>query len=767
MPIPSWLAIQTGRVTANPAKQKKRKSVSKHKSRWKTNGVAWTESDEESFLDEPVPACIRQFLQRYDETDMLNVEVVKKERSKSPTSRTETDEDDIVQVASTGPSSSKKTRWGSRSPSPPISGDDVRRARAVSAVPQRLQKQPTPPCSSREQTPTRRSPSPERRHKATEQRSAKRPQSPSPGPSNNLKLAVAGERRPAKQPTPPRFSPSSSPTRSSIASSNPLKSAEHSMHASRQHQRTHSSANHAIPRASTAVKHPTPPRTSPSRTPTGSPVAVRIPIGKTVVSSAYAARLERSLTPVGSGQTPPRNANRSPSPPSLAPTTQSPKRVQHSQQVPQSVAAATSNQSTLSSHSACKQKPKASTSLEARPHCPRNVSSDRSNDGIRPKSEPRPPVEVSRPSGSRRQGTSRSTEALQHEHASMSDNNDKFNHGIAEHPRAKGIMNDVKRRLEQAKAHARLEQELNDMKTENALGADVIRRSLEVLRVISEAARRVCIALNLGAPVVHKIGSQSMMCATTHSHLDLLIVPGDRVEQPADNNFLCALKAELERYQRLCMKVSAQVSPVMAISVSNKSSPGADLSVFVRSDADCLRGSYLLKAYASIDTRFSSLCIVIKDWFHRRGYSGHDGYLSGYAVTLMLVHYLQCGVSPPVLPNLSALCARQFRSDRPLQEISMNESPPKMPEQSWFEKNHASLVELLIGFFAYYRHFDYALDVIGIKGAVGRRRQSEDVDATVVIEDPYSRLNVADEIDGTKLFHLQKSIKDFLEDLFR
>lgn len=37
----------------------------------------------------------------------------------------------------------------------------------------------------------------------------------------------------------------------------------------------------------------------------------------------------------------------------------------------------------------------------------------------------------------------------------------------------------------------------------------------------------------------------------------------------------------------------------------------------------------------------------------------------------------------------------------------------------------------------------------------------------MVIEDPYSGLNVADKIDETKLFRLHESISGFLEGLFR
>lgn len=103
----------------------------------------------------------------------------------------------------------------------------------------------------------------------------------------------------------------------------------------------------------------------------------------------------------------------------------------------------------------------------------------------------------------------------------------------------------------------------------------------------------------------------------------------------------------------------------------------------------------------------------------------------------MLVHFLQSGVSPPVLPNLPALYSDRFRADRPLRELQLNDANllPQLPgkssysssvtvhsvERDWFETNHRSLSELFLGFFAYYRDFHYAEDMITVKGAVSRR----------------------------------------------
>ena len=63
--------------------------------------------------------------------------------------------------------------------------------------------------------------------------------------------------------------------------------------------------------------------------------------------------------------------------------------------------------------------------------------------------------------------------------------------------------------------------------------------------------------------------------------------------------------------------------------------------------------SSLVNMYARYDQRFHILGFYLKSWAKQVGIQGGPrGYLTSYALNLMLIAYLQSVVEPPVLPNL-------------------------------------------------------------------------------------------------------------------
>ena len=63
--------------------------------------------------------------------------------------------------------------------------------------------------------------------------------------------------------------------------------------------------------------------------------------------------------------------------------------------------------------------------------------------------------------------------------------------------------------------------------------------------------------------------------------------------------------------------------------------------------------------FFSYDDRLAKLAITIKDWAKRVKVVAMNRFNS-YTITLLIVHFLQCGVSPPVLPNLIALQPNEY-----------------------------------------------------------------------------------------------------------
>ncbi|KAL5965520.1 Poly A RNA polymerase GLD2-B [Taenia solium] len=68
-----------------------------------------------------------------------------------------------------------------------------------------------------------------------------------------------------------------------------------------------------------------------------------------------------------------------------------------------------------------------------------------------------------------------------------------------------------------------------------------------------------------------------------------------------------------------------------------------------------IRNTHLLAMYARVDHRLPTLGVFVRHWAQKMGiHGGSLGKLSTYALLLMVIQCLQCGCSPPVLPNLQA-----------------------------------------------------------------------------------------------------------------
>ncbi|VDM27156.1 unnamed protein product, partial [Hydatigera taeniaeformis] len=100
----------------------------------------------------------------------------------------------------------------------------------------------------------------------------------------------------------------------------------------------------------------------------------------------------------------------------------------------------------------------------------------------------------------------------------------------------------------------------------------------------------------------------------------------------------------------ICMLIPANV-PILRF-CDDESGIKCDLNV---NNVEGLYNTHLLAMYARVDSRLTPLGMFVKHWAQNMDIHGADrGRLSTYALLLMLIHFLQCGCSPPVLPNLQA-----------------------------------------------------------------------------------------------------------------
>ena len=74
-----------------------------------------------------------------------------------------------------------------------------------------------------------------------------------------------------------------------------------------------------------------------------------------------------------------------------------------------------------------------------------------------------------------------------------------------------------------------------------------------------------------------------------------------------------------------------------------------------------VRNSHLLHCYTLLDWRLQPLAVMVKLWAqHHDINNAKDLTISSYSLILMVIHYLQCGVQPSILPCLHANYPEQF-----------------------------------------------------------------------------------------------------------
>lgn len=141
---------------------------------------------------------------------------------------------------------------------------------------------------------------------------------------------------------------------------------------------------------------------------------------------------------------------------------------------------------------------------------------------------------------------------------------------------------------------------------------------------------------------------------------------------------------------------------------------------FTRGDkAFGVANSELLKTYVECDSRTADLVILVKAWAeaHKLN-SAFNGFLSSYAWTLLVVHFLQRR-PVPVLPYLQERSKEQtviFERPPFLEQKLSGDQYSKIRQTDHRGKNEETLAGLLYEFFRYYVYnFNYFQEVVSIR----------------------------------------------------
>lgn len=140
------------------------------------------------------------------------------------------------------------------------------------------------------------------------------------------------------------------------------------------------------------------------------------------------------------------------------------------------------------------------------------------------------------------------------------------------------------------------------------------------------------------------------------------------------------------------------------------------------------QNSRLVKAYLDADSRVAPLAFVLKEWIKRTRLHNSSGCLTSYAMTLMLIHFLQIA---SVLPT--------FQDNPTHQNLwVMGYNCYFDSNTEWKTQNTSSVGELLAGFFYYYSNFDSTKQAVSIR--LGRATLKTEINFgkdIFVVEDPF------------------------------
>ncbi|KAL3090007.1 hypothetical protein niasHS_006459 [Heterodera schachtii] len=276
------------------------------------------------------------------------------------------------------------------------------------------------------------------------------------------------------------------------------------------------------------------------------------------------------------------------------------------------------------------------------------------------------------------------------------------------------------------------------------------------------------------------VGSSLNGFGTKRSDLDLCLMITNRdIDQRTDAVVvLSSVMRTLESNQIVAEQnlILAKV-PILRIKfIGTFHDITVDLNV---NNSVAIRNTHLMCYYSSFDWRVRPLVMVVKEWAKRHGINDSAcSSFTSYSLVLMVIHYLQCGAQPPVLPNLQQMYPKRFsvRADVRTLNVSLPFEPIPTA-MGWQFKDDATLSELLLGFLRYYAfQFDFDADAISIRMGkkVNRAQVAQNQSPfntlsqwhCICIEEPFTLSNAAHSVYDERIFQdIKKAFVDSYREL--
>uniref|UniRef100_A0A1I8BIT9 PAP-associated domain-containing protein n=1 Tax=Meloidogyne hapla TaxID=6305 RepID=A0A1I8BIT9_MELHA len=275
------------------------------------------------------------------------------------------------------------------------------------------------------------------------------------------------------------------------------------------------------------------------------------------------------------------------------------------------------------------------------------------------------------------------------------------------------------------------------------------------------------------------VGSSLNGFGTLHSDLDLCLMITNRdIDQKSDA--VVVLSSVMRTLKTTMLVVDQQLIPAK-VPILRIKCGGAFSDIVVDLNVNnsvAIRNTHLLCYYSAFDWRVRLIVMVVKEWAKRRGINNaSQSSFTSYSLVLMVIHYLQCGANPPVLPSLQMLYPKRFSEKIDVRLLNVSQPLDPLPSQVWNFDQRLSLGELLLGFLHYYAYeFNFETDAISIR--MGRKMdraqamQNQSPFNTlsqwhcICIEEPFTLSNAAHSIYDERIFQeIKKTFADSYHDL--
>ncbi|BFF91834.1 poly(A) RNA polymerase gld-2 homolog A [Drosophila madeirensis] len=126
-----------------------------------------------------------------------------------------------------------------------------------------------------------------------------------------------------------------------------------------------------------------------------------------------------------------------------------------------------------------------------------------------------------------------------------------------------------------------------------------------------------------------------------------------------------------------------------------------------------IRNTHLLYCYSQLEWRVRPMALAVKQWAqHHNINNAKNMTISSYSLMLMVIHFLQSGVSPPVLPCLHKMYPKKFELLDTANSGYVDMNEVMAPYES---QNTQTLGELMLSFLQYYSNFEFGKYAISIR----------------------------------------------------